>query len=219
MEQDRENSEIDTIRKHSDLGGKTVLEVGCGDGRASAMLAPHVKHLVAIDPDAAQLATARANVPGVDFRQGSGENLEFPDGSFDIVAFTFSLHHQDPARALEEAHRVLRPGGQALVIEPSVDGEMHRFFRLFRDEDLRLAATLEYLRNTKRFRVQKSETFNIRWIFDDSEDLYRYFFERNRMARTHEQLDKIDFLLGGKKKDRPIFLTEIVTIFSLTKVE
>ena len=124
MEQDRQGMELAKIRQHLALDGKNVLEVGCGDGRVSVMLAPLVRSLVAIDPDEIRLTKARRKVSGVDFRPGSGENLEFSDDTFDIVAFTFSLHHPTRTMALSEERRVLTQGGKALILEPAIEGEM-----------------------------------------------------------------------------------------------
>ena len=218
MEQDIDMREIRKIREYVDLGGKDVLEVGCGDGRVSSMLVSHVKSLTAIDPDSERLAIARSKVPGADFRQGVGENLPFPDGSFDIVAYTFSLHHhQDSARALAEAHRVLKPSGQALVIEPSVEGEMHRFFRTFRLEDQQIANALKAI-GSSGFSCEKSETFDILWTFDDAEDVYRYFFQHNKMEWDESYVQKMKVLLGSKAENNPIRLAETVNIFSLIKI-
>jgi ubiquinone/menaquinone biosynthesis C-methylase UbiE len=217
MQQDRERKELTMILRYADLWGRDVLEVGCGDGRVSGNIAPHAKSLVAIDPDPERLEKAMAEMPGIDFRHGTGESLEFPNEAFDTVAFTFSLHHQDPARALEEASRVLRPGGQVLIVEPSVEGEMHRFFRAFRDEDPRLAEALRAIK-CSGLRIGGSETFSLEWTFDDAEDLYSYFFEENRTARTPELVRKMDLLLGEKRSDKPILLSETVMIFSLRKV-
>jgi len=218
MINDRDGTEARLIQKYAELEGKTILEVGCGNGRASIILSRDAGKLIAIDPDAEQLAIARSNVPGVDFRLGSGESLEFPDRTFDIVAYTFSLHHQESARALKEAHRVLRQDGQVLVIEPSVEGEMHRFFRTFRDEDQCLGETLNSLRDSRIFKLDRSETFCIEWVFDDKEDLYDYFFTHFRMARNPNYIGKMDKILGKKKADKPIVLAEVVTIFSMTKI-
>jgi len=51
---------------------------------------------------------------------GDMEALPFPDESFDAVMFVAALHHvPEPLRALQEAHRVLRPGGRLFALEPS----------------------------------------------------------------------------------------------------
>jgi SAM-dependent methyltransferase len=56
---------------------------------------------------------ARGRYPGIDFREGDAEELSFPDSSFDALVMNFGmLHLGRPERALQEAHRVLRPGGR-----------------------------------------------------------------------------------------------------------
>ena len=77
MELDKEKIEIGMIEQVADLKGKQVLEVGCGDGRLTLLLAGKSGKLIAIDPDDACIAEARRNIRGVDFRLGSGEALEF----------------------------------------------------------------------------------------------------------------------------------------------
>ena len=102
-------SDLPKIEEFITLGGKEMLEIGCGAGRLTSSLVPKAGAITAIDPDPAQIALARANVAGVDFRVGSGEQLEFSDRSFDIVFFSYSLHHQKCAAALKEAMRVEHP--------------------------------------------------------------------------------------------------------------
>jgi SAM-dependent methyltransferase len=102
-----------------------VLEVGCGPGRLSILLArKHGLDVTGLDLDPAMIERARANTE----RSGSGDwrrpsfivgdvtSLAFPDGSFDMVVSTLSMHHwADPAAGLAEIGRVLRPGRRALV--------------------------------------------------------------------------------------------------------
>ena len=100
-----------------------VLDVGAGTG---ANL-PHyplnrVSELVLLDVGRGMLARAgrRAETLGrpVELREASAERLPFADASFDTVVFTWSLCTiPDPARALSEARRVLRPDGSLLVME------------------------------------------------------------------------------------------------------
>lgn len=98
-----------------------VLEIGVGTGRNL----PHyerAERVVAIDPDAellgrARAAADRAGVP-VSLEAAVAEDLPFPDATFDTVVITLTLCTiPDPGAALEEARRVLRPGGRLVFLE------------------------------------------------------------------------------------------------------
>jgi SAM-dependent methyltransferase len=105
--------------------GAKVLEVGCGPGHLSIRLAGrHGLEVTGLDLDPAMIERARANVDRLGdwderrplFLVGDVASLAFPDGSFDLVVSTLSMHHwADPAAGLAEIARVLRPGGRALV--------------------------------------------------------------------------------------------------------
>ena len=69
-----------------------------------------------IDIAPALLAVARERVPGADLREGGLDSLPFGDGSFDVVLSINALQFAaDPAGALAEVHRVLRPGGRLAI--------------------------------------------------------------------------------------------------------
>jgi len=105
--------------------GARVLEVGCGPGHLSIRLARrHGLDVTGLDLDPAMIRCARANAdrPGdgderrPSFLIGDVASLAFPDGSFDLVVSTLSMHHwADPTVGLAEIGRVLRPGARALV--------------------------------------------------------------------------------------------------------
>ncbi len=104
--------------------GARILEVGCGPGRLSIRLArDHGLDVVGLDLDPAMIERADANAARSDGHQrqpsfvvGDVASLAFPDGSFDLVVSTLSMHHwADPAAGLNEIARVLRPDGRALV--------------------------------------------------------------------------------------------------------
>jgi ubiquinone/menaquinone biosynthesis C-methylase UbiE len=218
MERDIKNLEIPTIERLVDVRGKKVLEIGCGDGRITAHIAGKAKEYTAIDPDSHGIATAKANIKGVDFRVGSGENLELTNSSFDVVLYSLSLHHQDSRLALREAHRVLRRQGQLVVLEPAADGELQQFFNIFHDESEALEDSLKVI-NTGDFTINRQETFYTDWVFDNKEDVYNYDFGGQEYGIDIDDriIEKMNKQLGEKLDDRPIYLRDKLNIFSLTK--
>lgn len=98
-----------------------VLEVGVGTGLNLALYG-NLESLTAIDPDPHMLARARPRAEAlafpVDLRQAGAERLPFDAERFDTVVVTFALCTiPEPAAALAEARRVLRPGGRLLFVE------------------------------------------------------------------------------------------------------
>jgi 2-polyprenyl-6-hydroxyphenyl methylase/3-demethylubiquinone-9 3-methyltransferase len=99
-----------------DWRGKAVLDLGCGGGFLAVALTERGAAVTGLDPSEAAIAAARrhakANELEIDYRRGSGENLPFADGVFDIVVCVDVLEHvKDVDRVLTEIRRVLRPNG------------------------------------------------------------------------------------------------------------
>ena len=103
-----------------------VLDIGCGTGSLVAVLKrlyPDAE-VVGLDPDPKALARARRKVERAElpaqFDQGFSDELPYPDSSFDRVFSSFMLHHlnrDEKAKTLNEARRVLRPGGSLHVLD------------------------------------------------------------------------------------------------------
>jgi ubiquinone/menaquinone biosynthesis C-methylase UbiE len=99
----------------------TVGDLGCGTGQVAQSLAPFVRRVVAVDSSAAMLDAARVRLgglPNVETRAGELESLPVADGELDAAIAFLVLHYvAEPAEALAEAARALRPGGRLLVVD------------------------------------------------------------------------------------------------------
>jgi len=125
--QDPTSQYIATIMSHYDLSRKVVLEIGCGKGRITRDLAKHAKHVVASDPDAVSLETARTTITdeNVEFVRAPAGVPDLPAKSFDMAIYTLSLHHVPAAEmsnSLHKAAKFLEKDGVILVVEPGTTG-------------------------------------------------------------------------------------------------
>ncbi len=100
--------------------GRTI-DLGAGTGVNRDLFPESVTELVLAEPSPHMLAKLRAKVAegdGVHIVQASAQDLPFEDNSFDTAVFTLVLCTvPDPAKALAEAARVLKPGGKLLFVE------------------------------------------------------------------------------------------------------
>ena len=99
----------------------TVGDIGCGTGQMSEILAPHVSRVIAVDGSADMVQAARRRLKGqthVDIRRGNLEALPIDATQLDIAILALVLHHvADPALALAEVCRVLKPGGRVVIVD------------------------------------------------------------------------------------------------------
>src|SRR5512137_1860510 len=98
-----------------------VADLGCGTGSVTAALAPEVARVVGVDRSADMLRAARrrtVGLPNVELRRGALEELPLEDAGCDAALLILSLGWvEDPARALAEAARVVRPGGRLALVD------------------------------------------------------------------------------------------------------
>jgi ubiquinone/menaquinone biosynthesis C-methylase UbiE len=103
--------------------GSTVVEIGCGTGAITRLIAaePAVDHVVGVDPSEGLIARARqlADGPaGVEFYVADGGATPLGDASADaVVLHTVLSHAPQPDALLVEAHRLLRAGGRIVVFD------------------------------------------------------------------------------------------------------
>ena len=103
-----------------ELAGKHALDVGCGTGRWTELLAVRGAAVIGIDRSETMLAEARRRRRGLDFRRMGATRLEFPDDSFHFATVVTVIQHLEPADqalAAAEIARVVRPGGHVLAVD------------------------------------------------------------------------------------------------------
>ena len=115
--------------------GEQVLDVGCGagvDAIIAAMMTGPTGHVVGVDIVPEMIETAESNLKMTDqehvaFQKTSGENLPFPDKTFDIVISNGVINLiPDKERALGEIFRVLKPGGRLSVADQAASGAVQK---------------------------------------------------------------------------------------------
>lgn len=100
-----------------------VVDVGCGEGYLTIETAAWARHVVAVDRSAAVLRkarelAARRGVTNITWKRGEFARLPLADASADVALLSQALHHAvQPAAAVDDAARVLKPGGRLLVLD------------------------------------------------------------------------------------------------------
>ncbi len=102
------------------LPGQTVLEIGCGEGYGTALLAGAARRLVALDYDVATIAHAAARYRDATFVRANLAALPVRSAAFDVLASLQVIEHVwDHGQFVAECVRALRPGGRLLISTPN----------------------------------------------------------------------------------------------------
>lgn len=101
--------------------GKSVLEIGCGNGADGVLWAENGADYTGVDLTQTAVDATRNHFAGLGlkgtFQKENAERLTFPDNHFDLVYSYGVLHHtKRPGRAFAEVNRVLKPGGRAILM-------------------------------------------------------------------------------------------------------
>jgi len=112
--------------------GKLVLDLACGEGYGSALLARVAKHVTGVDVSGEAVQHARETYAGaasnLEYRLGSADALPLDDHSFDLVVSFETLEHlANQQQMVDEIQRVLKPGGLLIISTPDRD--------VYREED------------------------------------------------------------------------------------
>lgn len=109
------------VMEFADHRGEKVLEIGAGMGTDLAQFAKNGAICTDLDLSAGHLEHARRNFAlrglTATFVHGDGEELPFPDDTFDVVYSNGVIHHTpNTQQVIERIHRVLKPGGKAIIM-------------------------------------------------------------------------------------------------------
>ncbi len=108
--------------------GQVAADVGAGSGFVTEALLRAGLHVIAVDPSPAMLDVIRAKFDGVTCRQGTSEALPLDTASVDYAFANMMLHHaEQPAVAVAEMARILRPGGRLVITD--LDTHAFEFLR------------------------------------------------------------------------------------------
>lgn len=124
------------LKTAGSLTGKRVLDFGCGRGQTSRFYCRQgALRVEGFDISGANISIAEKNArrEGVDdrvfFRRLAAEDIDYPDGSFDLIIGKAILHHTDLEKTAKQLHRVLSPNGVAIFFEPLSHNPVLNLFR------------------------------------------------------------------------------------------
>ncbi len=202
----------DVLAASIDLAGARVLDVGCGAGDLVRWLRAQGADPVGVECGAEMRARALAADPDHPdaYVDAVGQDLPFDDATFDAVIFSSSLHHvpiADIPRALDEARRVLRPGGTLFVAEPDVEGPEDNALYLVVDETTERTAAQQAIDAVigDGFDIRRRFEFEREAVVPDFDEYMAVIvdIDRDRAERfaTHHEQIRASFERIGERRD------------------
>jgi ubiquinone/menaquinone biosynthesis C-methylase UbiE len=198
------------LKKLGTVDGLRILDLGCGAGENSVYFAQRGAQCVAADYSPGMVDTAlklgQANNVKISGKVVNAMSIDFPDNSFDVVYASNLLHHlPDPRTAIQEMHRVLKPGGKACFWDPLRHNPVINIYRRIatevrtKDEMPLDISIIDFV--GQKFSRTDWDTFWITtlWIF-----LHFYLIERvnpnkerywKKIIIEHKDLEKIYYRL------------------------
>jgi 2-polyprenyl-3-methyl-5-hydroxy-6-metoxy-1,4-benzoquinol methylase len=176
-----------------------ILEIGCGQGWLSMKLAKEGAIIHGIDISGETIKTAnsdaeRQGIQNAMFSKMSIEDLKFEENIFDIVIGSAILHHTDIHRSIENIHKVLKPGGRAIFVEPLNENIVLKIWRMLTPwrrsptEKALLKNDLEYMRAV----FPSAIFYYFGFISILSAGLLIYFRNSTLIQKVNKIMEKLD---------------------------
>ncbi|MFI5355886.1 MAG: class I SAM-dependent methyltransferase [Opitutales bacterium] len=147
-----------------DVRGRTVLDVGCGEGRFCRMLTERGARTIGVDPTTALIAAARVRQPQGEFHECGGEALPLAAVSVDLaVCYVALLDIPDFRGAIAEMARVLRPGGRCVVSNLNGFVTASKLFWARDDEGNKLHWTMDNYMSPRAERAEWAGISVVNW--------------------------------------------------------
>jgi SAM-dependent methyltransferase len=164
------------------LAGKTLVDLGCGDGVWSVLIREQFRcQLIGVDYNRLRLDRYATHVPGALTRLGSCYEIPLADDATDIVLFNQVLEHlEQPADALREIRRILRPRGHLIISVPNEGTWLKQRvqYRFIQPEALKTSDHLQFFTGASLSDLLVSCGFHVERL-----DLLGFYFPHNGVSR------------------------------------
>ncbi|MCX6815182.1 MAG: class I SAM-dependent methyltransferase, partial [Candidatus Aenigmarchaeota archaeon] len=183
--------------------GKVVLDLGCGSGRFIPGLAAASKKYFALDISGELLALARKKAKclgNVELILSSAESIKLPSESVDIVISTWVISTlrdvEKKSRAISEAERVLKKGGEIWLVENDSRGEF---------EDIRMPSTtkpnIEWLEKEQGFSIARKMDIHFRFAsLKEAREIFQAIWGKKIASRVKSRTIRHKVIIFRKKK-------------------
>lgn len=166
------NRILKSFLDHIDFHNKDVLDYGCGIGSNCYLFEPD--YYIGVDIDARRIDYAKKLYKDYRFYTIENNSFIFQEKQFDFIFLMAVLHHippQDTSRYLQKFHRVLKPNGKLIIIEPckSKNSSLQNWFMCFFDKGKYILTEQEYigLFQQQQFCIEQVKKFKKGYFYNE----------------------------------------------------
>ena len=230
---DPSSNEEQVLSKIIRTKGKSVLEIGCGEGRISKYLSTNAHSYFGIDENQEKLVLARIKAKNAKFYSQHINNHNYPNSSFEIIIIRHKLHEinmSNQKEFMKKIYKWLAPGGLLFIIEATPKGEVQDLFstayelKLNEDHHARLSYSHKIIKafiHSRYFHKVYEVKYNVAWMFKDAIDLFDTMSKKipylNKVENNHHYRSIILEDFGLKLRKKPLMLQNQLIVYGLQK--